>query len=108
MTRSGCGFYSAGGSFERNVARNRFLGGFRFFWMLILTLAAAVAVGEEQILPLTPGWNAVYLEVQPEARGVEAVVGDVPIERLVMWLGSERKIQFIANPEEILRRTRNG
>lgn len=65
-------------------------------------LAGGLASAAEQVVSLVPGWNAVYLEVQPEPRSVEAVVGGLAIERVVMWLGSERKIQFISNPEEIL------
>jgi len=54
---------------------------------------------ETQVLELKQGWNAVYLEVQPEPRRCEEVFKAVPLESVWMWNPSTSTAQFLTLPE---------
>jgi hypothetical protein len=77
----------------------------RTCWVvLVAVLMAAPAMAEwgEQTLHLTPGWNAVYLEVQPEDNSCAAVFQDVPIESVWFWNRTFNPKQFVKDPNQLL------
>lgn len=68
----------------------------------VLMTAPAMAEWGEQTLHLTPGWNAVYLEVQPEDNSCAAVFQDVPIESVWFWNRTFNPKQFVKDPNQLL------
>ena len=66
------------------------------------TFAQAQSAGEvTQTFNLKPGWNAVYLEVQPEPRDPATVFGGLTdMESAWTWLSRESAAEFIQNPSE--------
>ena len=70
---------------------------------LWLTSAAQVhAQWTTQVISLRAGWNAVYLEVQPEPRAIEHVVGNLPVESVWMWNRRVAPVEFIQDPRELV------
>ena len=74
-----------------------------------LTGGSAWAQWTTQTIQLSPGWNAVFLEVQPEPRDCDVVLAGLPVESV--WLFNRRfaPVQFIlstnqpiAHPEDWL------
>jgi len=55
-----------------------------------------------QSISLRPGWNAVYLEVQPEPRDVATVFAGLQMESVWMWNRRYDSVQFLVNPAELL------
>lgn len=55
-----------------------------------------------QSIPLQPGWNAVYLEVQPEPNDCETLFKGVPVESVWGWNDRFSAVQFIQDPNELL------
>jgi hypothetical protein len=55
-----------------------------------------------QQIALVPGWNAVYLEVQPEPSTCEQVFGNLPIESVWKWDRRFSTIQFTVDPATLL------
>ncbi len=54
-----------------------------------------------QRFTLQPGWNAVFIEIQPESRDpAEVFSGLDHLESLWAWLSRESRIEFIQNPSE--------
>ena len=67
-------------------------------WLVTLAaMPAASAFGQwtTQTIPLRPGWNAVFLEVQPEPDDSTAVFQGMPIESVWMWNRRFSSVQFI-------------
>lgn len=73
---------------------------------LVLLLAGipayAAADGEvDQKFTLKPGWNAVFLDVQPEPKDPATVFADLPAESSVWaWIPMNTTVEFIQNPDE--------
>ncbi|MBN2508592.1 MAG: hypothetical protein JXQ71_18100 [Verrucomicrobia bacterium] len=55
-----------------------------------------------QHIPLVPGWNAVFLEVQPEPRACEEVFKNMPIESVWKWDRRFSTMQFNLDPAVLL------
>jgi hypothetical protein len=55
-----------------------------------------------QSIPLRPGWNAVFLEVQPEPRECDTVFATLPVERVVAWNRRFSPVQFIQDPNTVV------
>jgi hypothetical protein len=53
-----------------------------------------------QVLYLRPGWNAIYLTVQPVSNRVAEVFGDAPWTSVWMWRDRENPVQFIEQMTE--------
>lgn len=64
----------------------------------------AVAQWTTQTLALTPGWNAVYLEVQPVNDDADLVFAGMPVDSVWAWNASASSIQFIQDPNTLLPR----
>ena len=71
-----------------------------------LVLVCSVVLCEAQWLtqqvPLTPGWNAVFLEVQPEPRSCNELFKNYPIESVWKWDRRFSTIQFTVDPATLL------
>jgi hypothetical protein len=75
------------------------------FVALFLSLQAvawgAAAPMVTQAISLNPGWNAVYLEVQPLSNSPAVVFRDLPGGSSVWaWTGKDASVQFIQDPGE--------
>lgn len=55
-----------------------------------------------QRIPLTPGWNAVHLDVLPEPNDADHVLEGVPAESVWAWDRNASSIQFLQDPREML------
>jgi len=67
-------------------------------------LAALPARAEwgEQVLQLKPGWNAVFIEVQPEDNRCEAIFAGLPVKTVWYWNRETPMKQFIRDPNDLL------
>lgn len=63
-----------------------------FLYLLIACSVTVPAFSAEQTLDLVKGWNAVYMEIQPETPIPEALFGDQPIEMVAVWLPSKARV----------------
>jgi hypothetical protein len=78
--------------------------GFILVSLLVLILANATVNAQwaTQTISLQPGWNAVFLEVQPEPRECDAVLTNLPIESVWFWNRRFNAVQFIQDPETLV------
>ena len=70
--------------------------------LLIGALAAPVGAAPNftQTFSLHPGWNAVYLEVEPPDPNPQAVFGSLPLLSVWTWNGKMSSADFIQEPSE--------
>jgi hypothetical protein len=76
---------------------------FRSLWAgltLSVLIPPALAQTVTQTITLQPGWNAVWLEVQPANNAASAVFSNLPVTSV--WSRAERlsSVDFIQNPSE--------
>ena len=73
---------------------------------LILSVTGIAAQAQSEVtqtLTLHPGWNAIFLEVQPEPRDPAAVFAGLDdLESAWTWLSRESTAEFIQDPSEDL------
>lgn len=76
------------------------MGRFRGLGLLVLLFSAGLAQGEwgEQLLELEPGWNAVFLEVQPLENSCAEVFAGLPVESVWYWNKRFEPVQFVEDP----------
>ena len=67
--------------------------------LLVYQTPASIAE-TTQTITLHPGWNAVYLEVQPEVRIPATVFRDLPVESVWTWFDRTSSVEFIRDPAE--------
>lgn len=60
----------------------------------------ARAATSEQVITLQPGWNAIYLELQPEQRDIATVFAGLPIASVWRWRPNADGAQFVRDPGE--------
>ncbi len=53
-----------------------------------------------QSFRLNPGWNSIYLEVQPTNNTAIAVLGNLPVQSLWTYADRSSGVEFIQNPNE--------
>jgi hypothetical protein len=70
------------------------------FWLVVI--GGAHAQWMTQHIPLRAGWNAVYLEVQPEPVYCNKVFAGTPVEAVWKWDHRYATIQFDEDPETLL------
>ncbi|MHB8762801.1 MAG: hypothetical protein ACYDA8_00435 [Deferrisomatales bacterium] len=68
--------------------------------VLLYSLGGRADAAVTQRIELKPGWNAVFLEVQPEPVDPASVFRDLPVESAWTWFPSQSAVQFIQNPAE--------
>src|SRR5262245_52191384 len=69
--------------------------------LALLTASLAQAQWTTQTISLRPGWNAVYLEVQPEPRGCDSLLANIPIESVWLWNRRFDPVQFLQDPQTL-------
>jgi hypothetical protein len=62
---------------------------------------AAHAQWRTQEITLNPGWNAVFLEVDPEPRNCATVLSGLPIESVWLYTRRSAAPQFISDPRQL-------
>ncbi|NCC51899.1 MAG: hypothetical protein EOM20_11875 [Spartobacteria bacterium] len=71
-----------------------------FAWMCVSFLSSAHAQWMTQTISLQPGWNAVYLEVQPEPGWCDDIFTNTPVESVWKWSRRFSTIQYELDPNE--------
>lgn len=79
----------------------------RVVWItaaILIWLAAVPASAQqgtvEQTIELEPGWNAVYVRVEPDNRDIRSVFSGLPIASVWRWIPNEAGAEFIEDPAE--------
>jgi hypothetical protein len=89
---------------EKTMKKKRLFSSALFFALLLSlqSLAWGAALPTvTQAISLNPGWNAVYLEVQPLSNSPAVVFRDLPNGSSVWaWTGKNDLVQFIQDPGE--------
>ena len=60
------------------------------------------AASTEQTIELQPGWNAIYVELEPDNDTIEQVFAGLPVASVWRWLPDDRPVAFIQDPDEDL------
>lgn len=68
--------------------------------LVVLSAAGETACTRTQAFELERGWNAIFLEVQPDADTPAAVFGGAPVDIAAAYLPPVASVQFIRNPAE--------
>jgi len=72
--------------------------------ILALTINLSTAYAGSQVtqkFTLSPGWNAIFLDVQPELMDPATVFSEIKnLESVWTWLGRNSPVEFIQNPAE--------
>lgn len=76
----------------------KFFGLFVFFLILHITCHAQWI---NQCIPLSPGWNSVFIEVQPEPDICDQIFHEIPIESVWLFNTHVAKVQFINDPADM-------
>ncbi len=69
-------------------------------FVVLLNSASIFGQWVEQTISLDPGWNAVYLEVQPEPQQCDVVFGAMNIESVWYWNPKSTSAQYISSPPD--------
>ena len=72
----------------------------------VLVLLSGFALGvhaqwRTQEIMLNPGWNAVFLEVDPEPRNSSIVLSGLPVESVWLYIRRSAAPQFISDPRQL-------
>jgi len=62
----------------------------------------AFAQWTQQTIHLIPGWNAVFLEVDPQPRDCDIVFSGIPVESVWAWNRRFKSVQFVQDPRTLL------
>lgn len=65
---------------------------------LLFCLFPPAARALDQTISLQPGWNTVFLEVQPTDENPAAVFAGKPVEMCAAWLPSAAKVESLTDP----------
>ena len=68
--------------------------------MALFSAARAQTATYQQEIELRPGWNAIYVQVEPQDNHMATVFADVPIASVWRWLPTEAGARFIEDPAE--------
>jgi hypothetical protein len=76
--------------------------GFLFAWLLCALPHEAQAQWVQQQFVLKPGWNAVFLEVNPAPAECDALFAGLPIESVWDWNRTMDPVQFVQDPGTLI------
>ncbi len=62
----------------------------------------ASAEWASQTLTLRPGWNAIFLEVQPQDSSCATLFAGLPLKSVWSWNGRFTSVQYVRDPSELL------
>jgi len=66
-----------------------------------LCLALPVAAADlEQVIDLEPGWNSIYVRLDPIQADIENVFAGLPVRSVWRWIPDQRGSEFVADPAE--------
>ncbi len=68
-------------------------------YLVVASVHAATADIDQQIT-LHPGWNAIYLQVDPSQESIEEIFATIPVASVWRWIPQSRGQQFIQDPDE--------
>ncbi len=69
--------------------------------LAVIVTTAINAQTITQTLTINPGWNAIYLEVQPADSSWDFIFNDSNIQSVWAWDANGSGIQFIQDPDEL-------
>ena len=75
---------------------------FCFLIALVFVASPLLAQWTTQAVTLRPGWNAVFLEVQPEPEDPERLFSGLPIASVWMWNKRFSTVQFIEDLDTLI------
>lgn len=78
----------------------RFLSAMAAALSILFALTSGAVAATTQSITLHPGWNAVFLEVQPDERAPAALFKDLPVESVWTWFDRTSSVEFIRDPSE--------
>ena len=61
-----------------------------------------------QSIELQPGWNAVYVEIEPENNDIETIFSGIPVASVWRWIPEKLGSDFLVNPAEGLMNLEDG
>lgn len=67
---------------------------------LLVSQTPASIAETTQTITLHPGWNAVYLEVQPVVKTPATIFKDLPVESVWTWFDRTTSVEFIRDPSD--------
>jgi hypothetical protein len=68
--------------------------------LLVLAGLPSSARSLEQVIDLEPGWNAVFVRLDPQVNDIEAVFADLPVKSVWRYIPDDRGAEFVADPAE--------
>ena len=76
----------------------------QYFFAIALSFISTVSAEPiEQVITLRPGWNAVFLEVDPNPADCSAVFSDIAnLERVWAWTPQVSTVEYIQDPETLV------
>jgi hypothetical protein len=77
----------------------------RYLSLLLFTctgITSVFAQWQEQDIVLSPGWNAIYLEVQPEPADADSVFSGIPVDSAWEWKRLQKPTQFVQDASLLL------
>jgi hypothetical protein len=93
--QAGCLSYVSRARLSRRVALVALFG-------LLLAVQTASAQWTNQTITLKPGWNSVFLEVQPEPAECDTLFAGLAVESAWMWNRRFSSVQYIQDPSELV------
>lgn len=90
-------FKHSGGRFGSRLQRSRRLPGAILLIMLVAVMAPAQAL-RTQTLTLVAGWNAVYLEVDPQEADPAVLFAQQPVDIVAAFNAAPDSAQFVQDP----------
>lgn len=96
-----------------NNYRNKIVNSHKQAWLSIYVISAVLILSfgtfqtghagiatVTQTIELEPGWNAVYLEIQPQNNKIESIFSGIPVASVWRWIPEKLGRDFIVNPAE--------
>jgi len=74
---------------------------FAFVFVIASAAAARASLVETQTFTLQPGWNAIFLDVEPANPDPAAVFGSIPADSVWTWNGRQAGIDFVKDSTEV-------
>ncbi len=74
-------------------------------WLLLATVVGNISLRaqwQQQTIRLNPGWNAVYIDVQPEPSDVDSVFGSFPVGSAWVWNRPGQPVEFVDDPASLV------
>jgi len=70
--------------------------------IIAISSSHGVVIASEQNITLNPGWNAVFLEIEPIEKKWGEILKDTPIASVRTWNPKADHVEFIQDPNELL------